>query len=212
MSRLKKIMPISNHPRHPQKSNGSPLKSSLVVDCLLFLGMINPSYKRISFSLEIQSVILNASRLLLNVGGKFVISCTVIGGPDDLNITWFKAGKEIGLSHRTKVGTRVRRSRLSVRDVMAEDEGAYICQAKYANRSFQNREWFITFPNPLNFITVLRDARAVILTTVRDKSPWDILTRSNENVLVTHLSNNICRFRTDFSSILPASPSNNVAN
>ena len=58
----------------------------------------------------------------------------MIGGPDDLTITWLKAGKEIGLSHRTKVETQVRRSQLSVRDVMAEDEGTYICQAKYANR------------------------------------------------------------------------------
>ena len=76
----------------------------------------------------------------------------MIGGPDDLNITWFKAGNEIGLSHRTKVETQVRRSRLSVRDVRAEDEGAYICQAKYANRSLQNQECFIAFPNPLNFV------------------------------------------------------------
>jgi len=93
----------------------------------------------LSLSLEIQGVILNASRLLLKVGGKFSMSCSVIGGPDDLNITWFKGGKEIGLSHRTKVETQVRRSRLSVRDVMAEDKGIYICQAKYANISFVNR-------------------------------------------------------------------------
>ena len=108
--------------------------SSILVHCLLFLGIINSSYKRIAFSLAIQGVTLNASRLPLNVSGKFAISCTVIGGPDDLTITWLKAGQEIGLSHRTKVETQVRRSQLSVRDVMAEDEGTYICQAKYANR------------------------------------------------------------------------------
>ena len=123
-------MPRPNHP--------SPLKSQMVHP-FLFLDMISPSYKRISFSVEIQGVTLNASRLLVNVGRRFVISCTVIGGPDDLDITWFKAGKVIGLSHRTKVETEVRRSRLSVRDVMAEDEGSYICQAKYAIRSLQNR-------------------------------------------------------------------------
>ena len=79
--------------------------------------------------LGIQSVTLSASNLRVNVSGNIVISCTVIGGPVDLNITWFKAGKTIGLSHRTKVETGVRHSRLTVRDVKAEDEGVYICQA-----------------------------------------------------------------------------------
>ena len=65
----------------------------------------------------------------MNVSGKFDINCTVIGGADDLNIMWFKAGKVIGLTHRTKVETKVRHSRLTVRDVMAEDEGDYVCQA-----------------------------------------------------------------------------------
>jgi len=120
----------------------------------------------ISFSLEIQDVILNGSRLPLKVGDKFSISCNVIGGPDDLNITWFKGGKEIGLSHRRKVETQIRRSRLSVRDVMAEDEGTYICQAKYANISFINRECCIAFANPSNFAKVLRYARVVCSTTV----------------------------------------------
>lgn len=102
--------------------------------------MVSPCYKRISFPLGIQGVTLNTSYLPVDVSGKFVISCTVIGGPDDLNITWFKAGKVIGLSRRTKVETEVRHSRLTVRDVMAEDEGDYICQAMYANRSLQNRD------------------------------------------------------------------------
>lgn len=148
--------PRTHHPPSPSNVKWFTPKSppSIIVYCLLFLGIINPSYKKsITFSLEIQGVILNASRLLLNVTGKFVISCTVIGGPDDLTITWLKAGKEIGLSHRTKVETQVRRSRLSVRNVTAEDEGAYICQAKYAIRSLQNREFFIAFPNKLKFET-----------------------------------------------------------
>lgn len=163
MKGLKKNMPTSDHP--PPRTHHPPSPSnvkwftpksppSIIVYCLLFLGIINPSYKKsITFSLEIQGVILNASRLLLNVTGKFAISCTVIGGPDDLTITWLKAGKEIGLSHRTKVETQVRRSRLSVRNVTAEDEGAYICQAKYANRGLQNREFFIAFPIKLKFET-----------------------------------------------------------
>ena len=65
----------------------------------------------------------------MNVSDNFDINCTVIGGPDDLSITWSKAGKVIGLSHRTKVETGLRHSRLTVRDVVAEDEGDYVCQA-----------------------------------------------------------------------------------
>ncbi|KAL9980408.1 hypothetical protein ACROYT_G008996 [Oculina patagonica] len=76
-----------------------------------------------------QGVTLSASHLLVNVSGKFVINCTVYGGPNDLIITWFKAGTVIGLSHRTKVETGLRHSRLTVRDVMAEDQGNYTCQA-----------------------------------------------------------------------------------
>ena len=90
---------------------------------------MSPSIFALSGQSPPQSVTLNASHLLVNVSSKFVINCTVIGGPDDLNIRWFKAGKVIGLSHRTKVETGVRHSRLTVRDVMTEDEGDYVCQA-----------------------------------------------------------------------------------
>ena len=130
---------IFHPPRHPQKSNGSLFKASplsllflYIVYCFWALSTLLTSV--LLSLLAIQGVTLNASLLLLNVSDKFSISCTVIGGPDDLTITWLKAGQEIGLSHRTKVETQVRRSQLSVRDVMAEDEGTYICQAKYANR------------------------------------------------------------------------------
>ena len=71
---------------------------------------------------------LKASQSLVNVSGGTVINCTVIGGPEDLNITWFKAGKLIGLSHRTKVDTGVRHSLLTVTKITEADEGAYFCQ------------------------------------------------------------------------------------
>ena len=169
----------------PQLPNDSPLT---------VLGMISPFNKHISFSLEIQGVTLNASRELVNVGRNFAISCNVTGGPDDLNITWLKAGKVIGLSHRTKVEGKVRRSRLSVRDVMAEDEGAYICQARCAKRSLQNRELvFHRISKHFKFrqSTSLRTRCNFNLSS---KSPWDISNRSNENVFATHLSNRVISF------------------
>lgn len=132
----------------PKPIHPSPLDCQMIRP-LLFLGMI--SLCHISFSLEIQGVTLNASRELVNVGRNFVIRCNVTGGPDDLSITWLKAGKVIGLSHRTKVEGKVRRSRLSVRDVMAEDEGAYICQAKYAKRSLQNQRQLVFHPISKHF-------------------------------------------------------------
>ena len=76
---------------------------------------------------------VNASSLSVNVGGRIVVNCTVIGGPQDLKITWFKGNKLIGLTHRTKVDTGLRYSLLTIRDVMAEDEGNYSCQARYCS-------------------------------------------------------------------------------
>lgn len=72
---------------------------------------------------------LQASHLMVNVTARFVINCAVIGGPPDLQITWSKGGNVIGLTHRTKVESGVGRSRLTVRDVMASDDGVYVCQA-----------------------------------------------------------------------------------
>lgn len=68
----------------------------------------------------------------MNVSSKVVISCTVIGGPDELNISWFKEDKVIGLTQRTKVETSLNHSVLTIRDVMAEDEGNYSCNARWA--------------------------------------------------------------------------------
>ena len=73
---------------------------------------------------------VNASSLTVNVGDRIVINCTVIGGPQDLEITWFKGNKLIGLTHRTKIDTGSPYSLLTIRDVMAEDEGNYSCQAR----------------------------------------------------------------------------------
>ncbi|KAL9981868.1 hypothetical protein ACROYT_G010630 [Oculina patagonica] len=102
-----------------------------VVSSIDILGNFSIDQKAMEIRREpdLQNVTLSASHLRLNVSGKFVINCTVIGGPNDLDITWFKADKVIGLSHRTKVETGLRHSRLTVRDVMAEDEGNYTCQA-----------------------------------------------------------------------------------
>lgn len=63
--------------------------------------------------------------------GKIVLSCYVIGGPTDLNITWYKASQVIGLTQRTKVETEFRESTLTIRDVLAEDEGNYTCYAAW---------------------------------------------------------------------------------
>ena len=60
---------------------------------------------------------------------RIVLFCFVIGGPKNLSITWYKAGKVIGLTHRTKVDTVLRHSNLTIRDVMPEDEGNYTCNA-----------------------------------------------------------------------------------
>lgn len=178
----------------PLYTSPKPIHPSFL-DCqmirpILFLGMI--SLYHISFSLEIQGVTLNASRELVNVGRNFAIRCTVTGGPDDLSITWLKAGKVIGLSHRTKVEGKVRRSRLSVRDVMAEDEGAYICQAKYAKRSLQNRQ--LVF-HPISKHFKFRQSTSLRTScnfNFISRILWDISNRSNENVFVTHLSNSNC--------------------
>ena len=84
-------------------------------------------------SVGIQNISVNASNVMVNVSGKIVVSCTVIGGPVDLNITWYKTDELIGLTHRTKVETSLRHSLLTIRDVMAEDEGNYSCRARWAS-------------------------------------------------------------------------------
>lgn len=81
-------------------------------------------------SLGIQDLDLNASKSLLKVGSVFEIKCTVIGGPISLKITWLKEGKKIVPSHRRKITTIQRQSRLTIRNVMIQDEGEYYCQAR----------------------------------------------------------------------------------
>lgn len=77
-----------------------------------------------------QGLNLNASKLMLKVGSVIVISCTLIGRPISLNITWFKAGEKIVLSHRRKINTVKNQSLLTIRNVLAQDEGEYHCQAR----------------------------------------------------------------------------------
>ena len=72
--------------------------------------------------------------------GKIVLSCYVIGGPNDLNITWYKASQVIGLTQRTKVETELRHSTLTIRDVLAEDEGNYTCYAAWVLYFSRTRE------------------------------------------------------------------------
>lgn len=78
-----------------------------------------------------QGLNLNTSKSMLKVGSVIVISCTVIGGPISLNITWFKEGEKIVLSHRRKITTVEHQSCLTIRNAMAQDEGEYHCQARY---------------------------------------------------------------------------------
>ena len=73
---------------------------------------------------------LNASKSMVKVGSVIVINCTVIGGPISLNITWFKEDEKIVLSHRRKISTHEHQSHLKIRNVMAQDEGEYHCQAR----------------------------------------------------------------------------------
>jgi len=80
--------------------------------------------------LGIKGLHLTAYKSKVNVGSRITITCVVIGGPDNPNITWTKGENLIGLSHRTKVETRKRHSNLTIRDVMAKDAGRYRCQAR----------------------------------------------------------------------------------
>ena len=76
------------------------------------------------------SIHLNTSESVVKVGSTIEITCTVFGGPMKLNITWFKAGKMIVLSHRRKVSIKEHQSLLTIRNVMVQDEGEYYCQAR----------------------------------------------------------------------------------
>ncbi|XP_074635576.1 uncharacterized protein LOC141893971 isoform X3 [Acropora palmata] len=110
-----------------------------VVSAMGSLGNFSLDRNETKMTIEqgIQNVTVNASSSRVNVTGKIVLSCYVIGGPTDLNITWYKASQVIGLTQRTKVETEFRHSTLTIRDVLAEDEGNYIC---YAAKGIQNRQ------------------------------------------------------------------------
>ena len=55
----------------------------------------------------------------------------MIGGPNDLTITWYKASQVIGLTYRIEVETKLRNSTLTIQDVSEEDEGNYTCYAAW---------------------------------------------------------------------------------
>ncbi|XP_068752097.1 uncharacterized protein [Montipora capricornis] len=84
---------------------------------------------------EIQNVTVIPSSRRVNVTHTIVISCFVIGGPNDLTITWYKASQVIGLTYRIQVETKLRNSTLTIQDVSEEDEGNYTC---YAAKGIQN--------------------------------------------------------------------------
>ena len=83
------------------------------------------------FLIGILNVTIITSSRRVNVTDRIVMSCFVIGGPNDLNITLYKASQVIGLTHRTKVESEFRQSNLTIRDVLAEDEGNYTCYAAW---------------------------------------------------------------------------------
>ncbi|XP_067032059.1 uncharacterized protein [Acropora muricata] len=118
----------------------SPDKSVVfdVISAMDHLG--NFSLDRDGTNMTIEQGILNVTIITssrrVNVTDKIVMRCFVIGGPNDLDITWYKASQVIGLTQRTKVETEFRESTLTIRDVLAEDEGNYTC---YAAKGIQNR-------------------------------------------------------------------------
>ena len=79
------------------------------------------------FLIEIQNVTVILSRVFHRI----VISCFVIGGPDNLTITWYKASQVIGLTNRIKVETKLRNSTLTIQEVSEDDEGNYTCYAAW---------------------------------------------------------------------------------
>ena len=83
------------------------------------------------FPIGILNVTIITSSRRVNVTDRIVMSCFVIGGPNDLKITWYRASQVIGLTHRTKVETEFRQSNLTIRDVLTEDEGNYTCYAAW---------------------------------------------------------------------------------
>ncbi|XP_074636328.1 uncharacterized protein LOC141894547 isoform X1 [Acropora palmata] len=117
----------------------SPDKSVVfdVVSAMDHLGKFSLDRNGTKMTIEqgILNVTIITSSRRVNVTDKIVMRCFVIGGPNDLNITWYKASQVIGLAQRTKVETEFRESTLTIRDVLAEDEGNYTC---YAAKGIQN--------------------------------------------------------------------------
>ncbi|XP_044174181.1 adhesion G-protein coupled receptor G4-like [Acropora millepora] len=106
---------------------------------------------------EIQNVtVIPSSRRVFH---RIVISCFVIGGPDNLTITWYKASQVIGLSNRIEVETKLRNSTLTIQGVSEDDEGNYTC---YAAKGIQNRASTV-------FIEVVPAGGSVIVPTVFPK-------------------------------------------
>ena len=106
--------------------------SFLYISCLIYYKNNDNNKRKTLFicSQGMQGLNLNARKSMLKVGSVIVINCTVIGGPISLNITWFKEGEKIVLSHRRKITTVEHQSRLTIRNVMAQDEGEYHCRAR----------------------------------------------------------------------------------
>ncbi|KAK2547207.1 Adhesion G protein-coupled receptor L3 [Acropora cervicornis] len=91
----------------------------------------NFSLDRNETKMTIEPEIQNVTVILSRVFHRIVISCFVIGGPDNLTITWYKASQVIGLTNRIKVETKLRNSTLTIQEVSEDDEGNYTCYAAW---------------------------------------------------------------------------------
>lgn len=158
---------------------------------------LNRNLTKVRSEPAIQNVLVNASSLLVNVSVRFVVNCTVIGGPQGLKVTWFKGNKLIGLTHRTKVDTGLRYSLLTIRDVMAEDEGNYSCQA---SKGFQTGNASVT----VNVFPVLEIQPRAISKRVGDQVTFNCTVvsgfRQGAHVIVVEVTDRFNEVRYQDSS------------
>ena len=95
--------------------------------------VIKKNSVRLFFFSDIQNVLINASDVVVNVSGRIILTCTVIGGPADLSILWYKDVQEVPQliepNNRTKIQSKTRYSKLIIRNVRPNDWAKYRCVA-----------------------------------------------------------------------------------